>query len=356
MWSLWSLLNMNKIEHCWITLNRQCNLRCKWCYAASTNYIVNNDMNFNLAKKIIDLAKDLSIEEIALIGGEPTCYDNLDRVISYAKEKEIKPWLVTNGLKLKNNSYLENLIKCGLTGINFSFKGWSQQSYIDNTGIDAFEPMIKALNNVCNHDVLCKASYVISKENIDHLLEIVKIARDCGVNNYYFSLEHDFSKLDGKTTIYDINSINVIVNKFSEMYPELNTITNGNFILHQSLPICLWNKEIIDQLTENEQIYTSCSLLRRSGIFFDTDGALIPCNAMYQTPLGKFDVDFSDFATFNSFWNSKKIEYVYNKLKELPSTKCRDCINVLNCGGGCIANWFHYTYDDLVKYNIVKQN
>ena len=29
---------------CWITLNRACNLRCKWCYAQDTKFSLLDDM------------------------------------------------------------------------------------------------------------------------------------------------------------------------------------------------------------------------------------------------------------------------------------------------------------------------
>ena len=35
----------------WLTLNRVCNLRCPWCYAKDTQYNLQNNMDFETAKK-----------------------------------------------------------------------------------------------------------------------------------------------------------------------------------------------------------------------------------------------------------------------------------------------------------------
>lgn len=341
---------MNKINCAWLTLNRQCNLRCRWCYARGTDFARSRNMSFELARQLIDFLQDMDIREVALIGGEPTCYEELKNLVSYAARKEIDTWLITNGLKFENADYLNELLEAGLLGVNFSMKGWSKESYIDNTGADVFEHAIAALKNVCSSRVRCKVSFVISSENIDYLPEAVRLAADCGAKEFYLSIEHDFSALDGKHTEYDLDNLSKIIDGFSKCYEELNEITGGKFVLHESLPLCLWENEIIKQLTIRKQIYTSCSLLRRSGLVFDTDGSLLPCNAMYQVPLGKFKTDFGDRDSFNIFWISDKITSIYNAFRKLPSLKCQDCEGALQCGGGCISNWYHFKYDDLMKY------
>ena len=346
---------MSTLEYAWITVNRQCNLRCKWCYAKSTEFSPKQNMTLKLAKELIDFCKQLNINEIALIGGEPTCFDGLEELISYISNNNMESWLITNGLKFNNISYLKKLIDAGLTGINFSLKGWSKESYIANTGVDVFEKTLSALQNVSSKNIKCKVSFVLNDENISHLIEVVNLAKKQGANDFYFSFEHDFSILDGNfQDSYDLSKVSKLINGFSSIYKILNKITNGNFTLHQSFPICMWDDNIISQLTANKQIYTSCSLLRRCGLTFDTDGSLIPCNAMYKVPIGKYRVDFNNPETFISFWDSKEITSIYNTFRRFPSLKCSNCSKSLTCGGGCISNWYHYSYDDLIKANLIK--
>ena len=39
----------------WLTLNRVCNLRCKWCYAQKTGFKLSDDLEIDLAYKLIDI-------------------------------------------------------------------------------------------------------------------------------------------------------------------------------------------------------------------------------------------------------------------------------------------------------------
>ena len=45
----------------WLTLNRTCNLRCKWCYARDTEYKSSLTMSKDLAFELIDFFDSISI-------------------------------------------------------------------------------------------------------------------------------------------------------------------------------------------------------------------------------------------------------------------------------------------------------
>lgn len=349
------LVEMNPIECAWLTLNRQCNLRCYWCYASGKHFAADQNMDPDLYRQLIAFLGELKVREIALIGGEPTCHKNLPEFIQYAGDRDLQIWLITNGIRFSESSYLNELADAGLGGINFSLKGWSQESYVENTGVDAFFSVVQALKNMSDSGVRYKVSFVISDQNISHLLDAVHLAVDCGANDFFFSIEHDFSSLDGRQTAYDLHKPSAIIDGFTEHYDELDKVVNGRFTLHQSLPICLWDEGIIQQLTEKKQIFTSCSLLRRSGLVFDTDGALLPCNAMHQLPIGKFGSDFCDEASFNAFWQSERITSIYDVFRKLPSLHCNTCDDALKCGGGCISNWYRFSYRELIQAGLVKR-
>ena len=340
---------MNKLKNAWITINRQCNLRCKWCYAESTEFKKTSDMSFALAKNVIDLIAELKIEILSLTGGEPTCHTQIEEIIRYANSKKMNVTLVTNGLALSDKHFLESLISQGLTGVNLSIKGYSNKDYQKNTGVKAYDSVLKAINNVSVSNVDHIVSIVLSNENIDNYLYAVKDAVSNGAKAFYFSFEHDFSVLDGKDKTYDIRTVFDLINGFKNSYKELDSITNGRFILHQSLPICIWDKNFINVLNERNQIVTSCQLLERSGVIFDSDGSLIPCNFMYQVSLAKYGQDFFDRDSFLAFWNSPKVVNIYNQFCNHVGEKCYDCREARYCGGGCLSNWYNFNYTELMN-------
>ncbi|NIA02325.1 MAG: radical SAM protein [Nitrospirae bacterium] len=61
----------------WLTVNRACNFRCKWCYASETEYQQADEMTPATAEQLLRLASDLGITHILFIGGEPTLWPHL---------------------------------------------------------------------------------------------------------------------------------------------------------------------------------------------------------------------------------------------------------------------------------------
>lgn len=339
---------MNPLKYAWITVNRQCNLRCSWCYAKSTNFPASSDMPLSLAKDLIDFIDQLNIQNISLTGGEPTCHKQIAQMVHYIRQKNRNAILITNGVLLSDNPFFDSLVSQGLSSVNLSMKGTSEETYIENTGVRAYASVRKAIRHISKSGVRLLVSMVLSARNIDRYLEAIKDAAENGATEFHFSFEHDFSILDENPKPYDIQNIDKLIHGFQNSYQELSAVTNGRFTLHQSLPLCLWDDSFLETLKKNRQITTSCQLLERSGVVFDTDGSLIPCNLMHQVPIAKYGRDFSDKNSFLSFWNSPKISNIYHKLCAYPGKKCHSCKDNARCKGGCLSNWFHFSYDEFI--------
>lgn len=160
------------IGNVWITVNRTCNLRCKWCYAKSTKCNTEDIMPLNLAKELINFSKTISAKSITLIGGEPTIYPSIFELIKYVKTNGLRSTLVTNGYLLSDNNYLNKLKNMDLDTVGFSIKAANRQQQIDLTGIDCFEKIKKAMHNLSNSKGIKYAySTVISKDTIDNIEE-----------------------------------------------------------------------------------------------------------------------------------------------------------------------------------------
>ena len=334
----------------WLTLNRACNLRCMWCYAQSTGYNSFDKMPLERAFKIIDIISEMNIKHISLIGGEPTIYSDLIEVIQYANKKGISCGLITNGLMLHDNNFLLKLLEAGVNSIGFSLKGYSHDDYIKVTGIDGYKNSLIAIANMVNSGIQYSVSMVLGSENIKTFLKGVRDAKDRGASNFYFSFEFDFSSLEKKTKEFDFeNKVFRVIDGFYEIYEELCRITEGNFVLHQTFPLCIWDDSFLNILKARQQIHTSCQLLQGSGLIFNTNGDLLPCNALHNYPIGKFGVDFTTSYDLKKFINSNTTCEFYKHLSSVPSEKCFKCDKWEFCGGGCLSNWFHYDLDTLIK-------
>ena len=92
----------------WIEPTTFCQLACPGCYRGldqKNPKRVHVDVN-KLKKEIDTLIKIRKIQTLAIAGGEPLTYPNLDEIVSYAHKKGLKVKLVSNGVALTKKRLL----------------------------------------------------------------------------------------------------------------------------------------------------------------------------------------------------------------------------------------------------------
>lgn len=334
---------------CWLTVNRGCNLRCSWCYARETNY-VGKDMTLADAKKAVEVCRDLKIKKIILIGGEPTLYDDLFEVIKYAKSYDMSTTLVTNGIKLCDEKYVNRLIKAGLTQVSLSLKGHDRKSFKEIAKSDAFDKSLSAITMLSKKNINFSVSMVITLDNIDNFLEGVEKAIKAGAKRFSLSFCFDFNmKGKGNELYLRGNNPYILADKFKKIYPKLQKLTNGKFNLSQSLPLCCWDLDLIRLMDARHQLSSICQLLGRGGLIFETNMDVFPCNSMYKLKLGALGKDFNNAEELLNFFESNKVVKIYNKLCAPPSEKCVVCDLYEKCGGGCVTFWTNFDFDEFER-------
>lgn len=328
----------------WITLNRACNLDCEWCYAKNAKI---DEMNISDAIEILHFLKTINVSNVTLIGGEPTIYKDLIPLLNMARDNNIHAGIVTNGIALKNKEYLERLIDAGLNGIGLSCKGYNRDSFIQTTGKDMYFDVLKAISNLSETGVPFSVAFVLTKDNIRHIYKGINDVVAAGAKNVRLSFCYDFDAC--RSSVSALDNPFELAKEFQNCYKEIELASHGNLNLFQSLPLCVWDKDFILELESKNQISSVCQLLRKSGLIFDCDLSIIPCNAMYDYKIGEFKESFYDADSFNDYWNSQKIITFYNKLRAVPDLECTTCQLYKKCAGGCVSNWFNYSFNDLKK-------
>ncbi len=134
-----------------IELLSYCNFRCKHCllpdwYKAKAEYL-----DPDLAIKVIREAWVRGANSLSLTGGETTLYPHKDliKIISEARSRGMYVMLNTNASGItdwlaKKFSQLKVHVKVSLYGID-------RESYLQFTGVDAFESVLKGLNFLKKH-------------------------------------------------------------------------------------------------------------------------------------------------------------------------------------------------------------
>lgn len=324
-------------------------MRCEWCYARNTEYAPADNMDYALAKDIIDLCAELGIRHVVLIGGEPTLYARLFDVIDACRAVGITCGVVTNGIACKNHDFVRNMTAHGVQSISVSLKGEDAAAFRRITGKDAFAEVCAGVANCVAAGLKVGVSMVLTEDNIHTYLAGIEDMKRLGVQSFRLSFCYEFDTQAAHGAYLQTHDPVALVRGFMQQYETLDKLTEHRFTLQNGLPLCLWDAADVARLKRHGQISTVCQLLAKTGLIFDTEGYVIPCNAMPSLRLGRLHADFNTAAQLQAYMASPSIRKVYDRLCGVPDESCLRCDRLVHCGGGCVCQWSDYSFAELMK-------
>ena len=322
----------------WITVNRGCNFRCKWCYAQSSNFNQNDNMSLDMAKNLVLISKDIGVNSFVVIGGEPTIWRPLNEFVAFCKSNCVKVGLVTNGYKFSDDTYWHEYRLNPCDFVSVSVKSGNRASFISAVGLDLYDKSMIGIQRIMSlHKTGFSTVYngLIGKEG---LLEIAHKCKILGASSMSINL---CSPVLGGTYVqndYAINTRNISADIIS-VYPILDELYQGHLDIALFVPLCLFPKDFIDMLFDKGQLTSICHVHNRTGIVFDTNGNVLPCNSMLGNSIAQYGSDFFDSESLLKHLNSPELIENYRFLLRYPSDECSSCMFNRRCKGGCILNW-----------------
>ncbi|MCK5148340.1 radical SAM protein [bacterium] len=343
-------MTLKKVEPrgAWLNVNRKCQLRCQWCYATGSDY--DSDMSYELAITLTEILIEMGINKVLLIGGEPSLWPYLFKYNKFCNEHNVKTVLVTNGIAFSNDIFWKNYLKtpCSSAGISIKAGNPSQLHEVAGVKKEMFASVKKGIERYTSNFNKFGIGITFNSFYLNNLPEIVEFAMDCGAKSVKIDFCHP-PIVEGKPeSEYMIEPLELT--RTIEMYYEkLNEITNGQIVFQMNVPFCFWSKGFIELLKKRNQIYSVCQLQKRNGLMLDTDGSVIICNGLFDYPVGKYNVDFTNHKQLDELLNNRKNTKIYNKMIAYPSTKCQECLMWEECAGGCPLRWSVYDPEKYVK-------
>lgn len=338
---------MNIPKVAWLTVNRSCNLRCKYCYGTSSGFTSGSDMSYETAEKIVLLLKDSGINTVVLIGGEPTLWKDLFKFNDLCNSLSIKTNMVTNAYAFRSEDFWQEYLKHPNTIIEPSLKAFDEQSSLLIAKIKDFEGIKAGIQRVTNK-IKSEVSVVYSTLIENDLLKMVSTAVDLGAVSVRVMICKPMS-IDGKFVAPFTVEYSKMVKEISTNYKKMVDITKGQLTFGLNTPLCIWPKDFIQDIIAKKRIGFGCQFQQRSGVVFDTDGKIILCNSMFDCPVGVYGVDFNNSKTFIALLNSKEVDEVYKHVNSYPSKICIDCDLFPRCHGGCPLMWTIYNPEDVIS-------
>jgi len=328
---------MDKKYTVWFTLNRACNLRCKWCYGKATQFSQKDEMSVSLCHKLLDILDSFAVKKYILIGGEPTIHPSFFDIISEIHKFGGSVAVITNGITFSKKSFLEKAITKGMSGVTLSLKAPSDILYKEWTGVPAFELVVKSIENIKSLGVPFTLSLVLGPELYGNLNDLIRILTQLNVNRVYLNTERPV--IVDEKIIFDKSMEDVIggLEKTISAFEKAGI----SYVFKASIPFCLIPPSILRKLRNENKLESGCQILSASGLIFDTNGDLLVCNQICQNPLARYGSDFMSGGELFNLLNSTTIKNFYKFVASYPHKKCITCKDWSECGGGCRINWLY---------------
>lgn len=93
------------IQFAWIEITQNCNLLCRHCYEGSSKVVQKPEMRLECFKLAIDNLKNIGVDRIQLVGGEPLVHTKIEQIIEYVVGKFQFIEIFTNGTLLTDKIF-----------------------------------------------------------------------------------------------------------------------------------------------------------------------------------------------------------------------------------------------------------
>ena len=213
-----------------IELTLRCNARCVFCSIWEPDFQeeLEKEMKTDEIKHIIDELHELGVQVVNFTGGEPTLRKDLSELISYTAEKNMMPTLATNGY------LLYDLIKSGklkdLEFVMVSLDWPIAEKHDKYRGIKIFDRAIKAIKAVVLERKTALISMVVTKENIEHMEDMCKLAYKLGAMIEILPCEDIIREQDSAHSVEiiddflpDIRQYSSEIRRLVKIYPNIIT-------------------------------------------------------------------------------------------------------------------------------------
>jgi MoaA/NifB/PqqE/SkfB family radical SAM enzyme len=240
-----------------------CNNNCVYCFTKK-NYPFNKEIAFNLIDKYYTAGV------LNLAGGEPTICPFIEEIIRYAKSKQMKVNLMTNGRKLSDCQFLKNLMDAGIDKVIIPFHSHLKEVHNEITRTDSFDESTIGIQNCILRGVKTQLMLIVHKKNYQNIDKTIKIM--CSMNPDSISIES--LVIAGRS----IDNFDELVIKLSKIAPFLEKgldvlIEKGIPFSINSFPLCLFKEKYwpyfgcsINQVTATNFEFKEKSELVTSGL------------------------------------------------------------------------------------------
>lgn len=312
---------MKKLDHLEsmnIELTTACPLCCPQCYCSLA---AGRNLDFEVAKKCVDEAAAVGVQQLNLSGGETMCYPHLYELAAYASERMPEVNIAISGIFFDQTAY-EKLTEAAVSDICVSINGSTEE--INALTRDGYEYAIRALSILqSNHYKKTVINWVMHSNNSDDFGTLVHLAEQ-----------------------YQVSSIDVIglkpdAQNMLKTYPSMVQIQRlSRFIKEYRGPVKINVESCFSNFLAyhlNTKLFGNMNVGLRKGcvagrtsVSVDVDGNYIPCRHITVT---------ENFASLEEYWCHSEMLQRLRQTEQDCRELCASCGYLPNCRHCQAINW-----------------
>lgn len=166
-------------------ITKQCNLRCKHCYASAGPFRHSDELTLKEKIKLVDELDEAGVTMLSFSGGEPLISPDFWEVAGYASSKGMYTTIATNGTLLTREN-VEKLKKIGIRYVEVSLDAPEPRVHDMFRGVEgAWERTVEGIKNVVKSGTFDTAiATTVTKYNLDQIPQMIDLAISLGVRKF----------------------------------------------------------------------------------------------------------------------------------------------------------------------------
>lgn len=298
-----------------LAITYRCNNACAHCYNARSRSFPEKDTQYWY--EVLDKLWEIGIPHIVFTGGEPTLRDDLPLLIAHAEKNGQITGINTNGRRLKDTAFLNDLIDAGLDHVQITFESHIPEIH-DRMVLHhgAWQETLAGLKNTLQSRLFVMTNTTLLKDNAPHLGDTLDFLGELGVptiglNALIYSGRG--RKVNTGIPERELPALLEIARLKTDQYHQ-------RLIWYTPTEYCNFDPVQMELGVKGctAALYNMC---------IEPDGNVLPCQSFYS-PLGNILTD-----EWDKIWNHD-LALSLRERRNLPE-KCHDCALVVECGGGC---------------------
>ncbi len=298
-----------------LALTYRCNNDCFHCYNARPRN--HPELDSDHWRQIIDRVWELGIPHVVFTGGEPTLRRDLPELVAYAQKTGLVAGLNTNGRRLSDPKFLDQLVQSGLDHVQITLESHDpaiHDSIVQSQG--AWGQTVAGIRNALNSPLYVMTNTTLLQQNAPLLEQTLAFLADLGVPT--IGLNALIYSGAGASCGSGLDPCEL--SPLLQLAKDSTRSHDQRLIWYTPTQYCHFDPMELDLGIKGctAALYNMC---------VESDGAVIPCQSYYH-PLGSLLTD-----AWDQIWEHELSLSL--RQRHYVSQKCGDCVLIGECGGGC---------------------